>query len=228
MSFPVSEVAIEAAAVRLLELATVGAPPGEIGGALVPLLPTVDRIVEQRYRGRGAKVDSTLEDLRQDVRMKILVSPPSESGGGGEPLVRFKAWVRRVTSNLLIDRHRRWKRRGCADVVSTEVSGDNSGAARERSEPTGVHQMQLSKATSYGRSPEMVVAAEDEKNKLLDHLKGKAPAVYKLLELIFQMPDASDLELAEALGVSLNVIHKNRQRLREHLVRFREAGALAE
>ena len=226
MPLTASDIALEQAAARLLELAACGASPRDLGAALTPLLQVVEKIVDGQGRGWGKAQVATVEDLRQDVLMKLLVTPPSDSSGEVNPLVRFKSWVRTVTSRLLIDYYRKSRVRRSAEAVSPEALGTSTSDEREKNAPSGADQLQLSKVTSRGRSPEEVVAATDESGKLLDFLEDRAPAVHKFFIMTLEMPDASDLELAEALGVSLNVVHKNRQRLREHFVRFRDSAAL--
>ncbi len=86
--------------------------------------------------------------------------------------------------------------------------------------------LEISETSSRGRSPAKIVEATEEAEKFAGYLEEAASKIAKFFACSVENPFADDIELAAIMGVSVNSIHKNRQRLREHLVRFREAGAL--
>ena len=132
---------------------------------------------------RQTRDSEETNDLAQDVFLKIYKNLHSYT-----PAFRFSTWVMRITSNHIIDQHRKKK----LDTVSFEAhmveTGDTIGGV------TG--------------SPESVYL-QREQTERINKIVAELPDMYKIPVVLYHQQGLSYQEISEALGEPISKV-KNR------------------
>ena len=136
-------------------------------------------------------------DLAQDVFLKMY-----KNLGSYSPEFKFSTWVMRITTNHVIDFHRKKKQ----DTLPLESAG--------------------SVATQEETPENALIRKEDERRiqKLVDDL----PAMYKLPIIMYHQNDMSYQEIADKIGEPLskvkNRIFRGRKLLKDRYIEAFEKG----
>ena len=129
---------------------------------------------------RKSNNSDEIDDLAQDVFLKVYKNLASYS-----PEFKFSTWVMRITSNHIIDFHR--KRR--AETVPLEAAAEVVSEDR-------------------GGSPEDSLIHQEE-SKRIGRILDELPAMYKVPIVMYHQKDMSYQEIADRLGEPLSKV-KNR------------------
>jgi len=129
---------------------------------------------------RKSNNSEEIDDLAQDVFLKIYKNLASYS-----PEFKFSTWVMRITSNHIIDFHR--KRR--AETVPLEAAAEVASEDKRS-------------------SPEDSLIQREE-SKRIDLILEELPAMYKIPIVMYHQKDMSYQEIADKLGEPLSKV-KNR------------------
>ncbi len=211
-------------ATQLLDAAERDSSGVEVREALASLMPHIDVVIESRYQSWKGKLPQSLDDVVQDIRIKLLTSPPSQKKNSSDPLAQVLAWVSVTTFRHLVSLGRRQNVRGRSNVPVESVPSNNGSNMTHSGRPE--EYLEISGTSSMGRNPAKIVETTDEAEKFARYLNKAAYKIAEFFVCSVENPFADDVELAAIMEISVNSIHKKRQRLREHLVRFREADSL--
>jgi len=129
---------------------------------------------------RKTNNNEEIDDLAQDVFLKIYKNLASYSSE-----FKFSTWVMRITSNHIIDFHR--KRR--AETVPLEAAAEVASEDR-------------------GSSPEDSLIQQEESTRI-GRILEELPAMYKIPIVMYHQKDMSYQEIADRLGEPLSKV-KNR------------------
>lgn len=161
---------------------------------LAQLLVTMRQALLRFLAARGASADEA-EDILQDLYLKTATL----SGG---PIAEPRAYLYRMTDNLMLDRRRAALRRVRREQSWMEEQLVGEGEADPHP------------------SPERSLIAREQVEQIARLLEGLPPRTGETLRR-FRMEGQSQKEIAAALGISLSAVEKHLQRAYRAIVECR-------
>jgi len=131
---------------------------------------------------RMTKDTEEANDLAQDVFIKIYRNLHTYTSA-----FKFSTWVMRITTNHVIDQHRKKK----LETVSLEAVGDTSGAT-----------------DAISQTPETIYL-QKEQTERINKLLADLPEMYRIPVVLYHQEGLSYQEIAERIGEPLSKV-KNR------------------
>ena len=132
---------------------------------------------------RQTRDSEEANDLAQDVFLKAYKNLASYT-----PAFKFSTWIMRITSNHIIDQHRKKK----LDTVSYEAYTEESGVG----------------IAGFAASPESAYLKQEETDRINKILSG-LPDMYKIPVVLYHQEGLSYQEISEKIGEPISKV-KNR------------------
>ena len=182
---------------NFLDCSARGVSDEDLNEALKPLIPFINKIINNVYKGWSSRPPCEKEDLEQETYKRLVRKPPTGTASTQRPIKTLGKWVKKTSENILKDLYKYYQRRPTTSYDINWVADCNENR------------------------PDKIVERRINLDRFSKWKERESPPVYRYFRAWLENPGLHTHEIAQLLEIRTDNVNQRRSRLMKNIEIYR-------